>query len=52
LASEAGGLACDAGDFRKNRASMFSADLAQTKSEQPVQAQAISNPADRNFTAL
>jgi hypothetical protein len=27
--------------FRKNRASTFSADLAQTKSEQPVQAQAI-----------
>jgi hypothetical protein len=36
----------------KNRAGMFSADLAQTKSEQPVQAQAVSNLADRSFTAL
>jgi hypothetical protein len=36
----------------KTRAGMFSADLAQTKSEQRVQALAVSNPAHRNFTAL
>jgi len=36
----------------KNRAGMFSADPAQTKSEQRVQAQAVSNLADRSFTAL
>jgi hypothetical protein len=38
--------------LRKNRAGTFSAGLAQTKSEQPVQAQAVSNLADRGSTAL
>jgi hypothetical protein len=36
----------------KSRTGPFTADLAQTKSEQPVQARAISNLADRSFTAL
>jgi hypothetical protein len=36
----------------KNRARMFSPDLAQAKLEQPVQAQAVSNLAHRSFTAL
>jgi hypothetical protein len=45
-------LACDADDFRKKPRQHVSADLAQTKFKQPVQAQAVSNLAHRSFTAL
>src|SRR5215207_217504 len=43
-------LACDADDFRKKPRQHVSADLAQTKFER-LCSQAVSNPADRSFTA-